>query len=111
MTTDCENYATKGVGFVIFAEEGDVPATGNLSLKVCDCCANEELLKTLFVDNPPGRKMIEDRFKVDGLAVPCWKRSYAEWVDLDDIKHHLERMDKAEEKRIRREVKRQFRGH
>lgn len=81
---DCDNKATKKAKFVIYAKtkKKHPPATGSLSVCSCDIHASEENAKDLLSNNMPGRKMIEYSFSQQGLMKPCWKKSYAEWVDL-----------------------------
>jgi len=108
---DCNNTAFKTIAFHIYGEVGITPITGNLGIKVCEACATEELLKTIFVENPEGRKLIESKFKHHGLIVPCWNRSYAEWVDIESVRGEMKQLQKAQEKRIRKNAKRQFGRH
>ena len=79
---NCEKQATKKIRFNILAKTGDDPAVAEPGAYCCDEHATTENANDLLVDNIPGRNQITRHFEQQGLALPDWTRSYAEWIDL-----------------------------
>lgn len=85
MRDGCRRAATKKIKFHIHLIDGTMSGDSGFNLYSCDSDATAKEIDHIFNDST--KKTIEDAFSRHGMAAPDWERSYAEWIDIEEVEH------------------------
>lgn len=76
---NCGKYATKRARIVCYEPLSFKKLEIYINVHVCDDHGTDETAADLL---QAGKLQIEQSFKAQGLTLPDWNRSYAEWVAI-----------------------------
>lgn len=81
----CRRAATKKIKFNINCVDGSIAKDSGFNLYSCDSDATVKEIEHIFNDST--KKTIEFAFKRHAMPLPDWERSFAEWVDIEEVEH------------------------